>query len=137
MEQDRCDGLLRAYKDNPDYNPNAHCFALPWLNYLSGDDILGPVTKKLSPTVSKTSSDTTIKFSNEDQSVKPPPLLARDNSSDDDSLFGHSKSSVQSVRSIQTLPQLQEGYANMLDPIYHEDEKYYLLHPSITQLAHY
>jgi hypothetical protein len=42
IEQDRCEALLRAYKNNPDYNPNAHRFTLPWPNYLSGDAILLP-----------------------------------------------------------------------------------------------
>jgi hypothetical protein len=113
IEQTRCDVLLCAYKNNPDYNPNAHRFTLPWPNYLSGDEILGPATQKLSPTTSKTSLNATIKFSNADQSSKPPPLLARDDSSDDDSLFGDSESSVQSAISVKTPPQ---PYPYMVDP---------------------
>ena len=140
MEQDRCEVLLSAYKNTPHYNPNVHCFALPWPNYLSSDDILGPATQKMSPTVSETTAVTTVEFSNEHKFYDPdvPPLLARDDSSEDDSLFGDSDSSILSIGSIKTPPQLCEGYSYMLDPIYHEDEKYYLLHPpSITQLVQY
>jgi hypothetical protein len=134
IEQEKCDALLHAYKNNPDYNPNAHRFTLPWPNYLSGDAILGPATQKLSPTTNETSLNATIEFSNMDQSSEPPPLLARDDSSDDDSLFGDSDSSVHSAISVKPPPQ---PYPYMVDPINHEDERYYLLHPSITPLAQY
>jgi hypothetical protein len=113
IEQDRCATLLRAYKNNPVYNPNAHRFTLLWPNYLSGDAILGPAPQKLSPTTNETGLNAPIQFSNTDQSSKPPPLLARDDSSDDDSLFGDSDSSVHSAISIKPPPQ---PYPYMVDP---------------------
>lgn len=84
---------------------------------------VSPATQKISPTmVSETSSDTTVKFSKEDQFFKPPPLLTRNDSSDDNLLFRDSKSSIQSVRSIKTPLQLCEGNPYLIDSINHWDE---------------
>jgi hypothetical protein len=57
-------------------------------------------------------------------------------SDDEEDLFADSDSSSEpcdmSVGSIETPPQARDDYRYLIDDIYHEDERFYLLHPRIT-----